>query len=174
MIKNKYKDDYQRIAAGRYSYTGKYYTLPMDEKAKRKSGWVNLGTAAVFFVLEIAAGLLNPDSSRTAWIVFPYFFLFLPMSWMARGAFAYLGAPLKMERSCYQNSVIRMKHSCMAILILSGINAILDVLYIFLNRREIRTGLECLYLCCFLCMILTGILYGKNYDRMYGGIVIDE
>jgi hypothetical protein len=174
MIKNKYKDDYQKTATGRYSYTGKFYTLPFDEKTKEKCAWINLLTAVAFFVLEILAGLLNPDSSRTAWIVFPYFFLLLPTAYMAIGAIAFFGVPLRMERSQYQNSLIRIKRSTLAVLILAVVNLLLDGIYLILHFGEIHLVLEFLYFGCFAAILILGILYGRGYDRMYAGIVIDE
>lgn len=174
MIKNKYKDDFERVGAGKYEYTGKFYRLPMNEKRKKQTGMINLAIVICFFVLEIVAGMLNPDSSRTGWIVFPYFFLFLPMAYMALGAFAYLTVPLKMQNSQYQNSLVRLRRSCIAILVLAGINILMDLIYIFIHFSDIQLYMEIMYLLCFVFMELTGFFYGKIYDRMYGGIVIDD
>lgn len=174
MIKNKYKDDYKRVDAGMYQYVGKHYTLPMNEKQKKQSGWFHLSVAASFFALEILAGLLNTDSSRTAWIVFPYLFLFLPMAYMALGAYAYRNAPVKMQNSEYQNSLVRLRRSCIAILVLAGINILLDILFIAIHFSAIQVFREVIYIGCFVSMEILGIFYGKYYDRLYIGIIIDE
>ena len=174
MIKNKFKDDYQRIDAGQYRYIGKHFTLPMNKQQKTRTGWINMAAVAVFFVLELIAGLLNPDSSRTAWIVFPYLFLFLPTAYMGIGAFAYFGAPIRMEHSAYQNSLVRLRRSCIAIMVLAAACGLLDLIFLLIHRAQIHVGRELMYFGCFVLMELVGVCYGKGYDRMYGGIIIDE
>jgi hypothetical protein len=174
MLRNKYKDDYQKNKAGLYSYTGRYYTLSMDQKRKQQTGRVNLGVSAAFFALEVAAGLINPDSSRTVWIVLPYFFLFLPMGFLASGALAYLRAPLRMERVAYEHSLVRLRRSCIAVMVLAGVNLLLDAVFLAMHASQIHIGREVLYLLCFAAMEALGIFYGKRYDRMYGGLRIDE
>lgn len=173
MIKNRYKDDYQKTGAGKYDYIGKHYTLPMDEKGKTRSGWVNLGVLAGFFLLEICGGLVNQDSSRTAWIVFPYLFLYLPTFYMGMGAFTYLAAPLRMERSAYERSLLRMRRSCIGIMALAGLGILLDVVYIALYFHQILLIKELIYLAFLGAAELLGVCYGKLYDRMYAGITVD-
>lgn len=174
MLKNKYKDDYERVDAGQYRYVGRHFTLLVDEKRKKQYAWVNYVVAAAFFALELLAGMLNPDSSRTAWIVFPYMFLFLPMAYMMLGAYAFWGAPLSMQHSEYQNSLVRLRKSCIAILVLGGVNILLDFLFIVIHFSELHFYKEIIYLACFVGMEILGIFYGKCYDRMYAGIVIDD
>ena len=85
MLKNSFKDDYSRFlrlnGKGRVvddiCYIGDYYILPLDERQKKKTNLVNIGFAAVFFLIQIAMGMVNQDSSRTFWIVYPYLFIFL-------------------------------------------------------------------------------------------------
>ena len=73
MIKNRFKDDYSWNARlngkGRVvddiCYTGTYYILPFTEQEKKKSNWLNMAFAAVLLILQVAAGMVNQDSSRT-------------------------------------------------------------------------------------------------------------
>lgn len=173
MLRNKYKDDYRRMDAGQYEYTGRYYTLPLKENQKRKAECVNFAAVAGFLLLELAGGILNPDSSRTFWIVFPYLFLFLPTAYMWMGAFAFHTVPVKMQRSGYEKSLVRMRRSCLAVMVLAGIQIFLDLLYIFWHLSDICLVTEILYLLCFVSIEILGILYGKKYDRMYSDIEID-
>ncbi|MBQ0000765.1 MAG: hypothetical protein KBT01_04410 [Clostridiales bacterium] len=174
MIKNKYKEDYQRIKAGQYEYVGKHYRLPMDEAQKKRTAVWNFAAAAGFFLLELAAGLLNADSSRTAWIVFPYLFMFLPTAYMALGAYAFAGAPIRMEHSAYENSLVRLRRSVIAIMVLGGICILLDLIFIAIHFREINLQKELLYILCFTLAELLGLCYGKSYDRRFAGLAIEE
>lgn len=173
MIKNRYKDDYERLEAGQYQYVGKHFALPMNPKEKKRAGVWNFLTVIAFFALEIGAGLLNADSSRTFWIVFPYLFLFLPTAYMLLGACSFWMAPVRMQHAEYQNSLVRLRRSCIAVLILGGVCILLDILFIALHFSEIHLLREFFYIFCFIMMEILGILYGKGYDRMYGGLVID-
>lgn len=86
MIKNRFKDDYSWNARlngkGRVvddiCYTGTYYILPFTEQEKKKSNWLNMAFAAVLLILQVAAGMVNQDSSRTFWVLYPYLFTFPP------------------------------------------------------------------------------------------------
>ena len=87
MIKNRFKDDYSWNARlngkGRVvddiCYTGYYYILPFSEKEKKKTNWINMAFAAILLVLQVVAGMVNQDSSRTFWVLYPYLFTFLPV-----------------------------------------------------------------------------------------------
>ena len=86
MLKNKYKNDFQKTsrmdAKGRMVqdsiYIGDIYVLPFDEKKKKQTNRVTLGFAAAMVAIQLLAGMMNQDSSRTFWIVYPYLFIFLP------------------------------------------------------------------------------------------------
>ena len=76
-MRNRYKDDYretyrlndrgQRVRE--YEYVGRFYVLPFDGERKKKTAGVNLLYAAGLTAAAVFAGMLNPDSSRTFWIV---------------------------------------------------------------------------------------------------------
>ena len=120
MIKNPYQKDYQNelkqnrhgLLVTRTSYQGDFYVLPFDEQQKRRTGILNVIWTIALWVIELGMGLLNPDSSRTAWIVFPYLFVILPLGYMLYGAVSYIGAPLRMHRAHYETGLLRMKRSC--------------------------------------------------------------
>ena len=109
MIKNRFKDDYSWSARlngkGRVvddiCYTGTYYILPFTEQEKKKSNWLNMAFAAVLLILQVAAGMVNQDSSRTFWVLYPYLFTFLPVFYFLVGAFSYWSDPLRMQQAQY-------------------------------------------------------------------------
>ena len=177
-MKNPYKDDYSftpRLSArGRIvddiCYVGDYYILPFDKKQKRKTTWINFGVAFVLLALQILNGCLNQDSSRTAWIVFPYFMIYIPMAYFFMGASTYAQAPVRMQKAHFERGMERMRRSCYGILIFTAISGILDVVYMVLHASQMNAGREILYFVLHLVIIAVVLLFGKSYDRMYGGL----
>lgn len=177
-MKNPYKDDYSfspRLnAKGRIvddiCYVGEYYILPFDKKQKNKTAIINFCFAIVLFALQILNGCLNQDSSRTAWIVFPYFMIYIPMAYFFMGASTYAQSPLKMQKAHFERGMERMRRSCYGILIFTALSAILDVVYMILHASAMQVGREVLYFALHVVIIAVVLIFGKSYDRMYGGL----
>ena len=158
MIKNPYQKDYQNelkqnrhgLLVTRTSYQGDFYVLPFDEQQKRRTGILNVIWTIALWVIELGMGLINPDSSR------------------------YIGAPLRMHRAHYETGLLRMKRSCIGAMVLTGIGAVLDLVYMVLHRGEIRMGMECIYLICHFLFLAVAFFFGKYYDRNYSGILIEN
>jgi hypothetical protein len=182
MIKNNYKDDYSRFlrlnrkgkVVPDISYLGDYYVLPFDEKQKKRTGICNLLGAGLLLAIQIAAGLMNPDSSRTFWIVYPYLFTLLPLAYMIAGAVRYFEVPLRMQKAHYETSIARIKHSCIGTMVLAGISAVLDIVYMLVHRGDFHVGRELCYFGCQVVCLLAAAAYGRYYDRTYGGITIEK
>ena len=182
MIKNRYKDDYTKSARlnerGRIvddiCYVGDYYILPFDKEAKKKTNVVNLLTSVLLLSAQIIAGLLNADSSRTFWIVFPYMFVFLPIGYMFVGAVSYMGSPLKMQKAHYEMGLLRIRRSVLGAMVLEGINVILDMIYILIHFENVTIGKELVYLLCHIVFIGIAFLYGRYYTRTYGRLIIEK
>lgn len=182
MIKNRYKDDYSRVAklngegkvVENIRYTGDYYVLPFDGEQKKKTNLVNIGYAAILILLHIAAGMLNQDSSRTFWIVYPYLFLFLPLGYFFVGAATYCATPSGMQRAQYETGLARMRRSCIGAMALAVMGAVLDAVYIILHHGEIRMGRELLYLSYHFLFLAAAFTYSKYYNRTYGGLTIEK
>lgn len=181
MIKNRFKDDYSRAARlngkGRVvddiCYTGDYYILPFGSEQKKKTNLVNLGFSLLFILLQTAAGMVNQDSSRTFWIVYPYLFIFLPASYFLVGAVSYLGYPLRMQKAQYETGLARIRRSCIGIMALAGLCAALDLVYIFIHRSQVNIGRELVYLLFQGLLLAAGFAYGRYYDRTYGGLTTE-
>lgn len=182
MIKNNYKDDYSRFARlngkGRVvddiCYMGDYYILPLDEDGKKKTNLVNIGLAVMLISIQVVAGMVNQDSSRTFWIVYPYLFIFLPLAYLFIGAVSYWSDPLKMQKAQYETGLARIRRSCIGAMALTVISAALDVIYMFLHHAEIRMGRELLYLLCHILLLAGAFLYGRYYNKTYGGLRIEK
>jgi hypothetical protein len=182
MIKNNYKDDYSRFlrlnrkgkVVPDISYLGDYYVLPFDGKQKKRTGICNLFGAVLLLAVQITAGLMNQDSSRTFWIVYPYLFSFLPLVYMIAGAAKYFEVPLRMQKAHYETSLLRIRRSCIGTIVLVGMSAALDLVYMLLHHDAIRMGRELCYLGCHVVYLLIAVMYGRYYDRTYGSIRIEK
>ena len=179
MLINKYKDDYKQVQnfgpdgklrAVTY-YDGVYYELPYDEKDFKKNKFICLGFGILFLLIYLGAGSLNPDSSRTIWIVLPYFFMFLPLAYNILGVINLFGLKTRMEKVQYEESIIRVKNCSMAVLVMAAINIILDLIFIFLNRADLNFAIQLFYILLLLMLIIAVIAFGKKYDKMFGGVI---
>ncbi len=182
MIKNYYKDDYSQFTRlngkGRVvddvCYIGDYYILPLDKESKKKTNRVNMCFAVLLMLIQIAAGMVNQDSSRTFWIVYPYLFIFLPLAYLFVGAVSYWSDPLKMQKAQYETGLARMRRSCIGAAVLTVISMALDVVYMFLHYAEIQMGRELLYLFCHILFLAAAFSYGRYYNKTYGGLRIEK
>ena len=182
MLRNQFKDDYSQFVRlsgkGRVvddiCYVGDYYVLPLDKAGKRKSNLANLGFAAVLMLIQVAAGMVNQDSSRTFWIVYPYLFIFLPLAYLFVGVFSSWGDPVRMQKAQYETGVARMRRSSIGAMALSAFSAVLDAVYMLLHHGEIRMGRELLYLSCHILFLSAAFLYGAYYNKTYGGLRIEK
>lgn len=155
-----------------YYSSEEYCCLPLDEAGKKKARQANVLFGFGMLILSGIAGMLNPDSSRTAWIVFPYLFLFLPCAYMLFGAHSFWSAPVCMQRAVYQVSIIRMQRSCWGVIILAGLNIVLDAVYIILHWGTLNLIRELCYCGCLILVLLVGIAFGKYFDRTYTPVQI--
>ncbi len=182
MIKNRYSDNYKRLLKlnkrGRVAvdaeYVGDYYQLPFDEAKKKKTAWVNLGCSVLLLAVQLVTGMVNQDSSRTFWIVYPYMFVFLPCIYFLMGAVTYFEVPLKMQKAKYETSLVRIKRSCIGAMVLVALSAILDLIYIVIYHGSIQIEKELIYLFFHMLFLVISYLYGRYYDKVYQGIVIEE
>lgn len=182
MIKNKYKDDYSWFTRltdkGRVvddiCYTGDYYILPFNMERKKKTNLVNIGFSVLLLGILTAAGMVNQESSRTFWIVYPYIFIFLPLGYMILGAVSYLSVPLRMQKAHYETGLARINHSLKGTMALSAVCVILTIVYIILHFGSVSLGREFAYIS-FHCLFLSvAFLYDRYYNRTYGGVTIEK
>lgn len=178
MIRNRYKNDYSQYdrlnGKGRIvediCYVGEYYILPFSQEKKKKTGLYNILFAVAIFIVHLGAGLLNQQSSRTAWIVYPYLFGFVPMGYMLGGALGYWKSPLKMQRVQYETGIERMRRSCIGIFIFTGLGIILDIVFMALHHNELAWQREIMYLLCHITIFGISLLFTRYYSRNYQGI----
>lgn len=155
MFKNKYKND------------NRFYKLDINETEKRKVNLWNWLYFAGMFAFWLLAGLVNQDSSRCFYVLFPYYFIFLPIIYFGYGALNFGGISSGMDGVAYDGSIRRMHRSGLGIIIWTGINVLLDIIYIILNFQTTNVWKEIVY-CIFLVgIIVVGFGFAKFYDRNY-------
>ena len=152
-----------------------FFILPYDEKKKRKGAFINLCFCLIFLLLQIAAGLINQSSSRTAWIYFPYILIFLPIAYFFAGAYSFVAIKsdtestqnrISLSRKEWEKSLARCKHAGSALLVVSCINALLELVYIVLHRNE-NIAKDFLYLGVLILIAAGCVLYGIYFDRSF-------
>lgn len=177
----RYKDSYQKVTgidaqgrmADQYAYVGGHYVLPFDERRKRATGWMQLALFAGQAGALGLAGMVNPDSSRTFYVVYPYLFVYLPLLFLLLGIVSYMGCGLRLQVDMYDKSIRRIRRSQWGVILMAALAAACDVAYLILNRGQVRLGRELLYLGGLIVVAALGIAYGKCYDRMFSGIILD-
>lgn len=182
MIKNRFKDDYSWHARlngkGRVvddiCYTGYYYILPFSEKQKKKTNWINMTFAVILLALQVAAGMVNQDSSRIFWVLYPYLFTFLPVFYFLVGVFSYWSDPLRMQKAQYETGIARMKRSCIGSMVMTVISVVLDIIYMVIHRGDMQTGKEFLYTGVLIAYIIVCVVFGRYYDRTYVGLRTEQ
>lgn len=181
MRKNPYKGDYsfqERLTRhGRVvndlCYTGDYYVLPLDKKLKKKTAIFNFVYIFLVMIMMMFAGSLNTTSSRTAWIVFPYVFTLLPIGYMLSGAITYVKAPVRMQRVQYELGIERMRRSAIGIIIMTAMDAILDVIFLFTHWKQLILVRELLYLLSFVVIIVIIMFFRCFFNQYYSNFKLE-
>lgn len=178
MIRNQYKDDYSFVArrtsrdrvVDDICYVGDYYILPFDEKQKKKTSVIVLLFTLLAFGMILLAGLINQDSSRTVWIVYPYLLMFIPVAYMFMGAMTYVRVPLKMQKVQFETGIERCRRSAIGVLIFTAFSMLLDIVYMVVHRADLHWGRELLYAGCHVALVMGIVIFGKYYNKTFSGI----
>lgn len=158
MFKIKYKDD------------NRFYKLDINEADKKKANVWNWIYFAGMFVFWLLAGLVNQDSSRTFYVLFPYYFIFLPIIYFGYGAVNFSGLQAVMDGVAYDGSIRRLHRSGLGIIIWTGINVLLDIIYIILNFQTANILKEIIYCVCLIGIMIVGFMFAKFYDKNYASL----
>lgn len=156
------------------------------QKTKRVTNWMNVAIAVAYLLTMAGMGFINQDSSRTIWIVIPFFCLFLPMAWFAIGAYSYWDAKLPMTEEQKKGSIVRMRHSVVGVIVVSAVNMILDIVFILRCKvfglsfnttlghsgagADMRLMPELFYMFGFVVLIALSVVFAKIYNKYYGFI----
>lgn len=155
-------------------YDGSRYELPYDSKELKKNKFICFGFWVTYLALFIVAGCLNQDSSRTIWIAVPYFLIFLPLGFDLIGLYNLSYLKTGFNKTDLNASIIKIKNSTLAIMLISILNIILDGIFIVINFKDIILIKELAYMLLMILLIIDVVIFGKNYDRMFGGVTLSS
>lgn len=150
------------------------YRLAYDRRQKRKNCLICVAYSIWELFIFVLAGLINQDSSKTFWIVFPYLFLFLPIAFQLLGAINLILSEDVMLKKTYDNSLGRIKISARLLILLSFINIILDIIFIFLYHSLIALLSEILYLICIALIAISAIAFGFIFDKLFACLIKED
>ncbi len=182
ILHNPYKGDYDHAPEmdkkgrfrDRFFYIGDLYVLPYDETEKKKTYIPCILYGIGMLVALILQGLVNQTSSRTLWVVLPYFIQFLPALFFMLGIMEYVGATPRMTRSQYDKGVGRMHFCSVALIVLAVISAVCDLIYIFLYKGDYDVFREVVYLLLHIPAVAIAFLFGRYYNRHFSGITVEK
>ena len=182
ILHNPYKDDYDHVPEmdkkgrfrDRFFYAGDLYILPFDENLKKKTYLPCVLSFVGMMVAIIVEGCINQTSSRTLWVVLPYMTQFLPALFFLLGIVEYIGATPRMTRQQHDKGIGRMRFCAIALIVLSIISAICEVIYLIINRGDYVVWKELLYLFCHLLPIAASVLFGMYYNKHFSGITVEK
>ena len=177
LFNNPYKNDYdhrpERDAKGRFRdvffYTGEYHELKFDIKTKKKIQGVCLAFGVLLLAALMIPGLLNQPSSRSIMVCLPYVVMFLPLIFFFFGIFSFFQASLLLTRERFDKSVLRMKHSVVALFVLAVISVLCEVIWIIMNKGGEAPVKEFIYLLCHIPLMILVFVFGKYYDKAFFG-----
>ena len=144
-----------------------FYVLNCDQKKKQHLALLNLCFGLVLLAFQLGAGFLNQSSSRTAWIFYPYILAFLPLAYFFFGAYHFFFCSPALSQKQYSASLSRCKHSMRALLVLSALQILLSLLYVFLKRQTLQQALfrELLYLAFLLLQTAITVAYSVFFNK---------
>ena len=182
ILNNPYKGDYDHFPEvdkkgrfrDRFFYKGDIYVLPYDETEKKKTYLPCILFGVGMFASLIVQGLVNQTSSRTLWVVLPYFIQFLPVLFFLIGIMEYVGATPRMTREQYDKGVGRMHFCGIAVIVLAAVSAICDVIYIIIRHGQYDVVRELIYLVLHVPVIIVACLFAGYYNRKFSGISVQK
>lgn len=123
MRKKRILSDYVREtdAEGRakYKYEGPLFSFSMPPSERKRYLLACWLVPSAALLLLIAMGRLNSGGTRVFYVALPYIGIFLPVSLLFGGAYKLTRAKEPMRRLEYERSILQMRRSTLAALILS-------------------------------------------------------
>ncbi|MBE5858913.1 MAG: hypothetical protein E7301_02145 [Butyrivibrio sp.] len=182
ILHNPYKGDYDHVPEvdkkgrfrDRFFYIGDIYVLPFDENEKKKTYLPCITYGVLMLAAVLVQGLVNQTSSRTLWIVLPYFIQFLPILFYLVGVVEYVTATPRMTKPQYDKGIGRMHFCGAAVMVIAAISALCEVVYLVIRRGQYDIKLEIIYFLLHIPVILVGIKFGRYYNKHFSQITVES
>ncbi|WP_029323171.1 hypothetical protein [Butyrivibrio sp. AE3004] len=182
ILHNPYKGDFNHTPEmdkkgrfrDRFFYTGDIYVLPYDEKEKKKTYLPCVLYGVGILVALFAQGLVNQSSSRTIWVVLPYFFQYLPALFYLIGVVEYTGSTCRMTRPQYDKGIGRMRFCAISVIVLAVISTVCEIIYLVLRKGQYDLSGEIVYLLLHIPTIFLALWFSRYYNRHFSGITVES
>lgn len=150
-----------------YQASSAVYVLDMTKKEKRRCALRHLLYTLCAMLIHVAIGMINQPSSRTAWVVYPYLIVFLPLAYAVMGAFTFRSAGCRMSSIQYHEGILRIRRSLLAVFILEVIGIVLEIVFIVLHFGQIPLLREVIYIAFHIPQLVLIVAYSRYYDQTF-------
>lgn len=189
IIHNPYKDDFRHTPEvdgkgkfkDKFYYDGEFYSLSCSKKEKGLYAVVCFLFIAAVITVICLQGMLNSPSSRTVWVVLPYFIQFLTAGYFILGLIDYVllkmsseSKSLRMSRPQFDGSIARMKHSMIGQIVVAALVIICDVVFIVKNRNIEGISREFVFLGLGVVIIAIAMGFGLFYNKNFSKVVLEK
>lgn len=160
-----------KMKSQKYNNFYNIYRKDIEIKKVKERNWLYFLGIVIFWLL---AGLVNQNSSRTFYVLFPYYFIFLPIIYFGYGMINFSSLSKNIDEAAFYGSIRRIHRSGLGIIVFTGVTILLDIIYIIFNFKTTNLRKEM----CF-CILLSGILvvgvsFAKFYNKYYTNLKIKE
>lgn len=150
--KDKYNKDYMRDDLGTYIYTGEYYMFDLPAGKLKRLKLIYFSISLVLLALFVAGGYVNNPGSRVIYVILPYITMFLPIAFMLSDAVKIIFSDNKMTYKQYNRSVLQLKRSVIALIVISAAAIAGETAYIVFNPFRVIFSSEIPYF--LVCVVI--------------------
>lgn len=174
-MKKRFVRDYKRKdGENQFSYVGDYYIFCMEKTEKKRRSIFQVLFAVLQMILLVVAGLLNSPGSYKIYIVLPYLCMILPLIYYIMGAVRFARIPEKMEKHQYEETLLRMMKSVLAVFFLSVFTVGADGIFLMRNRDKMEVMPEALFLGIMIFLAVMDYTALRYHNQMQKRIVVEK
>jgi hypothetical protein len=119
--RGRYNLDYAPDAAGNYRYVGSKFRVDLPKKRARGRKTLLAALWALSAAAFALGGASNGDAARTLWALLPLMCCLMPVFYFALGLAKWLYTKEDLTRKGLDESINRMKHSAVGLVICAGL-----------------------------------------------------
>lgn len=140
---------------------------------KKKKEILNLLFCLFMFFVHIVSGLINPPSSHSFLVFYPYAFIFLPFAFLLYASVRLFVLPETITKKQWDKSLGSLKHSDIGLIIVSGICVVCEIVFISTHISDLKDSasmtVELLFCGLQIVLLSSSVLYGFFYDKNFSG-----
>lgn len=177
-IKELYRLDYSAGENGKLIetpvYIGEYVTFGSKKYTKRKVTLRLVFGAVVLLGLMILAGVLDTATTRIIWIGVPFVFVFLPIIYLFRGAYALLEKKEPLTKVSYVNSITRSRRSYQGVFVINAYISLSSLVYFLANITKGNWKEELFFVILNITALLFSYFQIQYVSRVQRTMVFEE